>query len=45
MPFKLDVRKLKELGLTVSLRTGYRLSPRGDAFQAADTREIDLSVI
>ncbi len=31
MPFKLDVRKLKELGLTESLITGYRLSPRGEA--------------
>jgi len=31
MPFKLDVRKLKELGLTESLLTGYRLSPRGEA--------------
>ena len=30
-PFKLDVRKLKELGLTESLRPGYRLSPRGRA--------------
>jgi hypothetical protein len=30
-PFKLDVRKLKELGLTESLRPGYRLSPRGQA--------------
>ncbi len=30
MPFKLDVRKLKELGLTESLRPGYRLSPRGE---------------
>jgi hypothetical protein len=30
-PFKLDVRKLKELGLTESLRIGYRLSPRGAA--------------
>jgi hypothetical protein len=29
LPFKLDVRKLKELGLTESLRPGYRLSPRG----------------
>ena len=29
--FKLDVRKLKELGLTESLGTGYRLSPRGIA--------------
>ena len=28
-PFKLDVRKLKELGLTESLERGYRLSPRG----------------
>jgi hypothetical protein len=26
---KLDVRKLKELGLTESLQPGYRLSPRG----------------
>jgi len=30
-PFKLDVRKLKELGLTESLSPGYRLSPRGRA--------------
>ncbi|MEP7115097.1 MAG: hypothetical protein ABI862_17670 [Ilumatobacteraceae bacterium] len=28
--FKLDVRKLKELGLTESLDIGYRLSPRGE---------------
>lgn len=31
MPFKRDVRKLKELGLTESLSPGYRLSPRGEA--------------
>jgi hypothetical protein len=31
LPFKLDVRKLKELGLTESLAVGYRLSPRGRA--------------
>lgn len=31
-PFKRDVRKLKELGLTESLEVGYRLSPRGTAF-------------
>jgi hypothetical protein len=31
LAFKLDVRKLKELGLTESLRPGYRLSPRGEA--------------
>ena len=30
-PFKLDVRKLKALGLTESLPVGYRLSPRGEA--------------
>lgn len=30
--FKTDVRKLKNLGLTVSLKIGYRLSPRGDAY-------------
>jgi len=35
MPFKLDVRKLKELGLTESLETGYRLSPRGQAVHEA----------
>ena len=31
LPFKRDVRKLKELGLTESLLIGYRLSPRGRA--------------
>jgi hypothetical protein len=31
-PFKADVRKLKELGLTESLQVGYRLSPRGRAY-------------
>ena len=31
-PFKLDVRKLKELGLTHSLQVGYELSPRGRAY-------------
>lgn len=29
--FKINVRKLKNLGLTESLGTGYRLSPRGEA--------------
>lgn len=29
LPFKVDVRKLKQLGLTESLPIGYRLSPRG----------------
>jgi hypothetical protein len=31
-PFKLDVRKLKNLGLTYSLEIGYELSPRGTAY-------------
>jgi hypothetical protein len=34
--FKLNVRKLKALGLTESLEIGYRLSPRGEAFRAGD---------
>jgi hypothetical protein len=33
-PFKIDVRKLKSLGLTESLEVGYRLSPRGRALLA-----------
>jgi hypothetical protein len=33
-PFKVDVRKLKRLGLTISLDVGYRLSPRGEAYLA-----------
>lgn len=31
-PMKTDIRKLKALGLTISLDVGYRLSPRGEAF-------------
>ena len=30
--FKQQVRKLKDLGLTISLEVGYRLSPRGAAY-------------
>ncbi|MDA0351945.1 MAG: hypothetical protein O3A10_07015 [Chloroflexi bacterium] len=33
-PFKANVRKLKALGLTISLETGYELSPRGRALLA-----------
>lgn len=33
--FKRRVRRLKELGLTISLGVGYRLSPRGRAFLEA----------
>jgi hypothetical protein len=32
--FKRDVRKLKSLGLTVSLEIGYRLTPKGEALLA-----------
>jgi hypothetical protein len=35
LEFKRDVRKLKELGLTLSLEVGYELSPRGRAFVTA----------
>ncbi|MDR8413098.1 hypothetical protein MTP10_30750 [Nonomuraea sp. 3-1Str] len=37
--FKLDVRKLKNLGLTVSLGTGYRISARGAAYLAGRARD------
>jgi hypothetical protein len=33
-PFKVNVRKLKALGLTESLEIGYRLSARGHAWLA-----------
>lgn len=32
---KLDIRKLKNLGLTLSLKIGYEISPRGRAFLEA----------
>ena len=38
LPFKLHVRKLKNLGLTISLGTGYRLSPRGESYLALCTQ-------
>ncbi len=34
-PFKRDVRKLKELGLTISLLVGYKLSSRGEDYLRA----------
>ena len=34
-PFKVDVRKLKRLGLTMSFEVGYRISPRGLAYLKA----------
>ena len=38
LPYKADVRKLKALGLTLSLPVGYRLSPRGQAYLRATSR-------
>jgi len=38
LAYKADVRKLKALGLTISLQTGYRLSPRGEAYLHATAR-------
>ena len=32
LPFERDVRKLRDLGLTVSLAVGYEISPRGRAY-------------
>lgn len=36
-PFKIDVRKLKKLGLTQSFEIGYEISPRGRAYLDAIT--------
>lgn len=38
LPFKVDVRKLKKLGLTQSFEVGFELSPRGQAYVAARVR-------
>ena len=35
LTFKTHVRKLKALGLTLSLQVGYRLAPRGEAYLRA----------
>jgi hypothetical protein len=37
-PFKLDVRKLKAMGLTRSFAVGYEISPRGRAYLSKTTR-------
>lgn len=39
LPFKVDVRKLKKLGLTQSFEVGYEISPRGRAYLAAASRK------
>jgi hypothetical protein len=38
-PFKIDVRKLKRLGLTQSFEVGYEISPRGRAYLATRRRQ------
>ncbi|HKA89400.1 MAG TPA: ASCH domain-containing protein [Haliangiales bacterium] len=38
LPFKVDVRKLKRLGLTQSFEVGYEISPRGKAYLSAAAR-------
>jgi hypothetical protein len=38
-PFKIDVRKLKALGLTISHPVGYEISPRGLAYLARTRRK------
>jgi hypothetical protein len=40
-PFKIDVRKLKNLGLTMSFPVGYEVSPRGLAYLSSTTRRRD----
>ena len=42
-PFKTDVRKLKNLGLTESMRVGYRLAPRGRAYLAHVQANVETS--
>jgi len=37
-PFKVDVRKLKKLGLTQSFEVGYEISPRGRAYLEATNK-------
>jgi hypothetical protein len=39
LPFKVDVRKLKKLGLTQSFEVGYEISPRGRAYLLARARK------
>lgn len=39
LPFKIDVRKLKKLGLTQSFEVGYEISPRGRAYLAARAQQ------
>ena len=38
-PFKIDVRKLKKLGLTQSFEVGYEVSPRGKKFLALTAKK------
>jgi hypothetical protein len=38
-PFKVDVRKLKKLGLTQSFEVGYEVSPRGERYLELTSRK------
>ena len=38
-PFKIDVRKLKKLGLTQSFEVGYEVSPRGKTYLALTAKK------
>lgn len=40
LPYKADMRKLKALGLTISLPVGYRLSPLGEMFLRRSSRTL-----
>ncbi|MFD6137916.1 hypothetical protein [Isoptericola sp. NPDC060257] len=44
-PFKVRVRRLKELGLTESLEVGYRVSPRGRAYLTATAEPRDADPV
>ena len=44
-PFKVDVRKLKRLGLTQSFEVGYELSPRGRAYLRAVRAKSSADVV
>jgi hypothetical protein len=41
--FKRSVRNLEGMGLTLSLRAGYRLSPRGEAYLRLSGRAVSAS--
>ena len=44
-PFKIRVRRLKDLGLTESLDVGYRISPRGAAAVLGPIAGADAGIV